>query len=249
MMLIRMRKRQPDTDMTKVYMTDAGALRDKDLFCRLYRAASPQRRKKTDGYVTEKDKRLSLAAEALLRAALRDNGITGYSIIYEKNGKPYIEGKNIYFNLSHSETRVICAVSDKEVGCDTELITDIELEIADRFFYRAEKEYIDAITDMNEKKEAFFRLWTLKESFMKAVGMGMELELDSFCVNIENGNITLIQGVDDNRYYFKEYDLDDGYRYAVCGLSPRFADKMRIIDADKLLQTGDMVCTRGMSGS
>lgn len=67
--------------------------------------------------------------------------------------------------------------SDCEVGCDIEKNADAPLEVADRFFYSKEAEYIKTEDDKNR---AFFTLWTLKESYMKMTGRGMSLPLDSF---------------------------------------------------------------------
>ncbi|MBO6268186.1 MAG: 4-phosphopantetheinyl transferase family protein, partial [Clostridium sp.] len=62
----------------------------------------------------------------------------------------------------------------------------------------------------------FFRFWTLKESFMKATGLGFRLPLDAFSIIPGPEGVTLRQQVDSRQYYFREYDLQDGYRYALC---------------------------------
>ncbi len=55
-------------------------------------------------------------------------------------------------------------VSDDEVGCDIERNVNAPLEIAEHYFYAAEREYIEAASD---PAKLFFTLWTLKESYMK----------------------------------------------------------------------------------
>ena len=59
---------------------------------------------------------------------------------------------------------------------------------------------------------------------MKATGLGMELALDSFRVIFDGGKINVEQFVDRNNYYFREYDLKNGYKYAVCGMKDDIAD-------------------------
>lgn len=215
--------------MNKVYIARTDDLKDDIVFRRLYNSASCERREKTDRLIFRKDKMLSLLAEALLRKALFDRGIKNFTIEYGKNGKPYIGGGGIYFNLSHSEETVICAVSDKEVGADVEKVTDIDFEIANKFFHRAEYEMLMRQRTYEEKRDMFFRLWTLKESFLKATGFGMSLPANSFCIDIKNNEISVFQNVSKETYYFREYDFNDGYKYAVCGLSPHFEDKIEFI--------------------
>lgn len=213
----------------RVYITRTDELNDESVFNRLYNAASPERRRKTDNLFFRKDKMLSIAAEALLRKSLYDVGITDYSVIYGKNGKPYIADNGIYFNLSHSEKMVMCVISELEIGADTEKVTEIDLDIAERNFHPAEYEILASIPTNAERQDMFFRLWTLKESFTKALGLGILLPFDSFCIDIHDGNISVQQNINNEKYYFNEYELNDGYKYSVCSLSAEFENNVRFI--------------------
>ena len=105
--------------MVKVYIADATILNDTQLFKRLYTGLDTSRRAKTDRFRFEKDKRLCVAAGALLQYALQLENVRKPSIKVTSNGKPYLIGEErMYFNLSHSEGMVMCAIADKEVGCD-----------------------------------------------------------------------------------------------------------------------------------
>lgn len=213
----------------KVYVGDTASLENEALFARLLKAVPSQRREKIDRISRQEDKRLSLGAGLLLKKALSDIGISEYEIDYIKNGKPCIRGKeNIFFNLSHSGERVMCAVSSYEVGCDVEKIKPANLKIAERFFFENEYKAIAELSTEKEQQNMFFRLWTLKESFMKATGLGMKLPLDSFSIDISKNGITVDQSVDENSYYFKEYDLEAGYKYSVCGLVDTFDDVVKV---------------------
>ena len=213
----------------RIYIARTEELKNDVLFGRLYSTVSRSRREKIDRMVFNKDKRLSLAAGLLLVKALRDMGTEDYSVVYGKNGKPYLKDKDIYFNLSHSEEAVMCAVSPCEIGCDTEKVTEIDLEIAKRFFYNKEYEMIISGRTDAEQQDMFFRLWTLKESFMKATGLGMELPLDSFGIEITADGISVRQNIGKEKYYFKEYNLNDGYKYAVCSLLPHFENEAELV--------------------
>lgn len=207
---------------TRLYLADAAPLADAALFRDLYLRATPARRAKVDGYRFPKDKRLSLAAGALLRHALAEAGVLDPAFTRGPQGKPMLAGRNdVHFNLSHAGQRVLCAVSDQPVGCDVEQITDIELEVARRFFTSAEYACILAEAEPEGQQRMFFRLWTLKESFMKATGLGMALPLDAFSVDPAARPVTVKQKVCTGDWHFQEYDPGDRYLCAVCGRTPR----------------------------
>ena len=114
--------------------------------------------------------------------------------VMENHGRIYIK-----FNISHSGTKVMCAVSDHDIGCDVEQIVDIDMEIAKRFFFAEEYEALMKCTCRESRNDLFFRYWTLKESFMKATGLGFELALDSFCIMLDSADISVRQNVDGRR--------------------------------------------------
>lgn len=102
------------------------------------------------------------------------------TITRSNTGKPVLcgeyEGK-LYFNISHTENKVMLAVASRPVGIDFESIKrKIDFKpILKRFFSNIEQDdFIDAIskTDLTES-EIFFRGWVKKESILKAVGIGL----------------------------------------------------------------------------
>ncbi len=109
-------------------------------------------------------------------------------------GKPAI-GENlvrqgIFFNLSHSGNRLVLAVSrHPETGVDIEQSNRARRieRIAGRYFSKPE---IDAMLklDRNERLTRFYELWTLKESYIKARGMGLALSLQQFGFELDSQN-------------------------------------------------------------
>ncbi len=200
-----------------LYAASVAPLADGERYAAAYAAVSPARREKIDSFRFEKDKRLSLGAELLLRHALRAEGLGTVPMLFDcgAQGKPYFKDGGVFFSLSHSEEHVVCALAPFEVGCDVERITPIDLNIARRFFFRSEYADIAAQTTIEARNDLFFRYWTLKESFMKATGLGMKLPLDAFKI-VRASEITVRQSVDPRQYSFAEFDELSGYKCALC---------------------------------
>ena len=219
---------------TITYSSDTDRLDDPELYASAYRAVSEYRRQKTDKFVFMKDRKLSLGVEILLRKALYDLGMEEGEIEFIKNGKPALKGSDICFNLSHSGTKVMCSVSDEDVGCDVEMIAPIDLNIARNYFYGSEYDTI-AAAEGDSRYDLFYRFWTLKESFMKVTGLGFELPLDAFRIMLGNP-ITVDQDVDGRDYHFREFFLDDGYHYACCSVN-RDIGPMLQVDLGNAIRT------------
>ena len=71
-----------------------------------------------------------------------------------------------------------------------------DLTLAEEFLTKGEYDYIIGQKTKNKRDEAFYRIWMLKESFVKAVGSGLMLPFNSFEIKImTDGQIDLIQNV------------------------------------------------------
>ena len=213
--------------MVKVYIADAAVLKDEQLYRRLYTGLDVSRRAKADRFRFEKDKRLSVAAGALLQYALQMENVREPSFDVTSNGKPYLVGEeSLHFNLSHSEGMVMCAIAEKEVGCDVEKKAVLNRRLAEYVMTEYELDQIYGLERDMKQQEMFFRLWTLKESYMKATGFGIGLEPKSFGMITRKDRIKVTPPVDEREFYFKEYFVDDGYCYSCCSLSEMFCETM-----------------------
>ncbi len=203
--------------MYKIYQMDTIQLENPEIFEKYYKEVSKERRQKADQFQRAKDKRLSLAAGVLFSQGLKEYGISGkqVQVAEGENGKPYlIDYPDIYFNISHSEQKVLVVFSDVEIGCDIEYATEMKgLELAEKFFCKPEYDYIVS-QEEKEQTAAFYRLWTLKESFLKATGLGLKLPLNHFCIKIEEG-IQVEQQINKKKYCFKEW-REGEYQAAIC---------------------------------
>jgi 4'-phosphopantetheinyl transferase len=118
---------------------------------------------------------------------------------YGEHGKPYLTDNSMFFNISHSGEYVILAVSEHEVGADIERIRPYKQSVAARCFTPREREFLkDEGTD-----EAFYRVWTAKESIVKACGAGLSMPLNSFCVMPPDTSPHIIDGREWYLNYFK----------------------------------------------
>jgi len=149
-------------------------------------------------------------------------------------GKPYLEGSKIEFNISHSKKRIALAISDQlPLGVDVEFIKRKNriLKVANRYFSQPECRQLD---DALNKRDMFFNFWTLKESYIKALGMGLKKGLNSFGYDIAD-NITIWDDeypVDATSFF--SYRLTNDYHLSLCVLQRDIAVP-RLISVDSLL--------------
>lgn len=109
-----------------------------------------------------------------------------------KYGKPFIDGeKDFFFSTSHSGKWVVIIYGTSEVGADVEIITSNIFSIAERYFTQVEQKYI--FESGNESSdERFIKLWTLKESYIKYLGTGLNTPLNSFTVYADTSLFSLM---------------------------------------------------------
>jgi 4'-phosphopantetheinyl transferase len=129
------------------------------------------------------------AARSILRGILgRYLNLAPEALVfhYSPYGKPCVEERDIYFNLSHSDNWAAYAIAAiPEIGIDIEQIKpDTEVEnIAQRFFSAAESQAL-AQCSADKKTALFYQQWTCKEAFIKASGEGLSYPLGEFEVEI-----------------------------------------------------------------
>ena len=205
--------------MIRIYYSHTAPLYDEKLFASLYDRLSPERKAKVDRLHFRKDKNLSLGAAALLDAMLREYGLTEAEMVYDtgSGGKPFFRNApELRFSLSHSDEAVMAGFSELEIGCDIEKVRDIDLSIAERFFCRSEYEAIMKNGSCELRRDAFFRLWTLKESYVKALGTGLSLFANAFEIDLSGGDVTVRNDADGEVSQFREFELFPGYKSALC---------------------------------
>lgn len=155
-------------------------------------------------------------AHSLLRVCLAKKGINyneNTKIMRSEMGKPSLaEYPDVHYNVTHSDGITACKVSENECGIDAERVRAFRPNVIKRTFSENEKALMETAPD-EEKNLLFFRLWTLKEAYVKAMGIGVSYPMNTAEFSFDGSEIrTNIEG-----YSFKQYILSDGeFVVSVC---------------------------------
>lgn len=151
-------------------------------------ALSANQRSTLERYRGPAARRSFIASRLLLKRVFAERlgeGAVADRLIAGPHGKPEIPqdfAGNWQFNYSHSRNRVLVAIHESlPLGVDVEFIhrrNDV-IKIADRYFSAAELAQLNGLVEAS-RRDRFFDLWTLKESYVKAVGRGIGLGLSRF---------------------------------------------------------------------
>ena len=181
----------------------------------------------------DKDRHQYLVSRALVRTAL--SAYTGkepgsWEFLLNAFGKPMLAGNSpmpLEFNLSHTPGLVTCLVAlGHEVGVDTEDVTrQVDyLPLARRFFAAGEIAVLEGLPP-EQQPAAFFRLWTLKEAYTKACGLGLSIPLEDFAFRLAADRPPEISfadraGDDPDCWQFAEVGLGGRYQVALAVRAP-----------------------------
>ena len=137
---------------------------------------------------------------------------------YGPHGKPEVPGTPLRFNISHSGALAVIALAHAEVGVDVELPRARRSDaIARRFYAPGEIERLFEEADDGRRADAFFRLWTCKEAFLKVTGEGLSRSTRSYEIALDPPRLLWAKGIPDaaRRYCVHPLDVGDPYRAAV----------------------------------
>ena len=147
---------------------------------------------------------------------------------YEERGKPLLgfrfKCSGICFNLSHSQQLALCGVTyHRSIGVDIEGIrhtSDIE-NLAKRFFSVREYEVIKSVPP-EQQQQVFFRYWTCKEAYLKAIGKGLP-ELSQVEIELMPNKSARLRVLED--WQLKELVPADNFAAAVVIASHNYLDR------------------------
>jgi 4'-phosphopantetheinyl transferase len=219
-------------------------VRDEELLRRYRGLLSEDERQKCARFRFEEHQHACLVTRALLRTVLsRYAGVDpeDWRFVTNEWGRPEIdeprEARWLRFNLSHTKGLVVClAARGREVGVDVEDRTRKGelLNVAERFFSPFEAEALRALPG-EQQLDRFFFYWTLKESYIKARGMGLAIPLDQFSFDLDTAaesgiRVLFDPKLGDNPARWEFSAMSYGRRYAVASsIERRGEEELRLV--------------------
>lgn len=217
--------------LLNIYYTDIISTSYSDLLADFGRIISAERIEKIQALRLEDDKVKSLLAEILLRYSLSKDFFLqkkDVQIISTTYGKPYLNNiSDIHFNISHSGSYVACAVSNQVVGLDIEKIGNSNDKLI-QVFHKNEIAYLNKLPSKS-RKEAFYKLWSLKESYIKYLGLGLAFPLNSFYIKEEDRVLNVYR--EDKKFFkgkIEEITIDLEFMCSVCYDATRITSIERV---------------------
>lgn len=154
-------------------------------------------------------------------------------------GKPHLVDldEQIGFNISHAGDWVVLVVSTSEqVGVDIEQIQRVDHGIAQRFFADEEFASITSRSIEDHQSLHFYEIWTAKESYVKAVGKGLSIPLDSFST-VKDNEMARVKTIDDKAWFFQRFMIDQNYVITTCVDVDELCAGIEILDIKSIVRT------------
>ena len=180
-----------------IYYFNITVLRNRNVFGEVVKTLDDARAEKISRLRVTADKLRSAGAGILINFIKEKYNIAG-DVKVDKFGKPYFEDTDIHFNISHSGCYVIAAVSDEDIGIDIQKIKSDKHRIAE---------------DEKINQQRFCEIWTIKEAYLKNIGIGLRKPLNSFEIDFSED---APQIVGKKEYKFVQLKFDEKYIVTVC---------------------------------
>jgi 4'-phosphopantetheinyl transferase len=204
-----------DSGQVHLWLAYLGEITDPRLLAEYRTLLNEEELEKQQRFHFERDRHRYLITRAMVRTVLSkyvEVEPREWRFDINPYGKPSISAEHerargIEFNVSHTDGLVVMGVArGRAIGVDVENVStrEVEIEIADRYFAPKEVAELRALP-RQKQKERFFELWTLKEAYIKARGMGLSIPLDRFAFDV--------QGLPPARLTVDASLIDDGKRW------------------------------------
>lgn len=216
--------------MFSIYAVNVEGFKDEEILKHLFRYIPEEKVERLLKFKIAEDKKRGVLGELLVRYLICDNlNIKNNEINFTKNkyGKPFLKDYiGLEYNISHSNQLVVCAIGDYAVGIDIEYIKNVELGAANYIFEKHEYEVFSNLPEQR-KLDYFYSMWTLKESFIKAKGLGLSIPMNSFSIN-RNSEKDMYCIYKNSKYYFREYTINKDYKLSICSKLKDFSNEIKV---------------------
>ncbi|MEJ7177493.1 4'-phosphopantetheinyl transferase family protein [Staphylococcus caprae] len=203
--------------MLNIYVTKIVNTKLSDLIDHSKKFLSEARINKIQNMHYEIDKKRSILSYMLLLFGLINDysiSIDDIEIDVDYFGKPFLVNNDLFFNYSHSGDYIVCAISNKKVGIDIEKYRKMR-EIPVNLMHKKEKY---KYTFINNKEKYFFDIWSLKESYLKYLGIGLSKGINFFYFEFNaDFKINVVRNDGKNFYGKIQYVyIDPKYVSSIC---------------------------------
>ncbi len=151
----------------------------------------------------------------------------------EPHGKPVVTGPpeaQRPFNVTHTDGLVMCCVGNanhQRVGVNVERLSRrTDTSLADRYFSKPEIKFLSRCSGDESRRNTFLKIWTLKESFIKAIGTGLTMPLADFAFDYIDSDRPTI------RMLNPDLESDSHWRFYSMQPRPGFIAALAVATAD-----------------
>lgn len=190
-------------------------------FSFLLKYLNKEKRRRINQTLISEEAFRSLIADICIRTlACQRTNLKNEDLIFstQEYGKPFlVTPSNLHYNISHSGEWVLVVIAECEVGIDVEQQRQIDyLKFSKRLFTHEEFNTMLA-TEKRNQLDYFYYLWTLKESFVKTIGTGLNTPLNSFGIRkyLEK-DIVISENKHNKAFHLMKYTIDSSYTIGVC---------------------------------
>lgn len=166
---------------------------------------------------------VSLLGRVLLKSVVSTQTgvpIRKISIKKTKTGKPLVQNipfANYNVSVSHSKKYIAIATCiNGKVGIDIESYREFDINSVTSFFTNDELTYIFAGKEVQKQLQNFYQIWTLKESYLKAIGKGLQSNLPEIKIQENRGSISFTEKQSLKRTYYFSTLREKDFVLSIC---------------------------------
>lgn len=165
-------------------------------------------------FKVKKNDRKKISYDFIKEVFSRFYGLSNVEFKYNYFNKPSLKNHEFKFNISHSGQILIMAVDTDYIGIDIEQIRTIDINPT--FLSKTEQKYLE-----NKNLYEFYKIWTIKESFTKNLGLGLSLDFKDFTVDLAKPYIVF-----NNKKFYYHYFNFENYIISICSENRMIPDKI-----------------------